>query len=113
MLPLKYRLKKRKQFAYIHKNGKHVSGDFVSCIYCAAGNTPNIKIGFSASKKVGNSVVRHRAVRLMREGVKPFIEQLKPNNNYIFVAKEKITEQHLLFITLDIEKALKKANLLK
>jgi ribonuclease P protein component len=112
MLPLKYRLKKRKQFAYIHKNGKHVSGDFVLCVFCRAGNAPNVKIGFSASKKVGNSVVRHRAVRLMREGVRPFLTRLKPGNNYIFIAKENITGQHLLYITLDIEKALKKAGLL-
>jgi ribonuclease P protein component len=113
MLPLKYRLKKRKQFAYIYRSGKHIAGDFVSVVYCGAGNTPNIKIGFSANKKVGNSVIRHRAVRLMREGVKPFLTLLKQNNNYIFIAKENITQQHLLFITLDIEKTLKKADLLK
>jgi ribonuclease P protein component len=85
----------------------------VLCIYCGAGKSTGIKIGFSANKKVGNSVVRHRAVRLMREGIRPFLSQLQTNNNYIFIAKENITGQHLLYITLDIEKALKKAGLLK
>jgi ribonuclease P protein component len=113
MLPVKYRLKKRKQFAYIHRNGQTVGGAFVGVVHCGAGNTENIKIGFTASKKVGNSVIRHRAVRLMREGVTPFLPMLKAGNNYIFVAKAGIDKQHLLFITLDIEKTLQKANLLK
>jgi ribonuclease P protein component len=113
MLPLRFRLKKRKQFAYIHKNGRTVGGAFVSVVYCGAGKSTDIKIGFTASKKVGNSVIRHRAVRLMREGVRPFLNLLKSNNNYIFIAKDGITAQHLLYITLDIEKTLKKAGLLQ
>jgi ribonuclease P protein component len=88
-------------------------GDFVGVVYCGTGGGANMKIGFTASKKVGNSVVRHRAVRLMRESVKPFLNLLKPVNNYIFVAKVGITGQPLLYIALDIEKTLKKAELLK
>lgn len=49
----------------------------------------------------------------MREAVKPFLTRMAGNNCYIFAAKEGITEQHLLFITLDIEKTLGKAGLLK
>ncbi|MDR1917742.1 MAG: ribonuclease P protein component [Christensenellaceae bacterium] len=112
MLPIRYRLKKRKQFAYIYRQGRKAGGAFVNVVYCGAGNSNSIKIGFTANKKVGNSVVRHRAVRLMRESVKPFLPLLKLNN-YIFVAREGITEQHLLYITIDIEKTLKKAGLLK
>jgi ribonuclease P protein component len=113
MLPLKFRLKKRKTFNYIYRRGKTAAGEFVNVLYCGAGNAQDIKVGFSASKKVGNSVVRHRAVRLMREAVKPFLSKMAPNNNYIFIAKENITAQHLLYITLDVEKTLKKSNLLK
>ncbi len=108
MLPIKYRLKKRKTFNYIYRNGKRLSGDFVNIFYCPTGG---MKIGFSANKKVGNSIVRHRAVRLMREGVKPLLNKLNTKNNYIFIAKEGLQKQHLLYITLDIEKTLKNSNL--
>jgi len=72
----------------------------------------DIKVGFSASKKVGNSVVRHRAIRLMREAVKPYIPRMVANNSYIFIAKEGITAKHLNEIKTYVEKVLTKANLL-
>lgn len=72
----------------------------------------DIKVGFSASKKVGNSVVRHRAVRLMREAVKPYIPRMASNNSYIFVAKEGITAKHLDDIKKCAEKVLSRAGLL-
>ena len=112
-MPVKYRLKKRKQFNYIYKHGKRAGGAFVNIVYCNAGaRVANPKFGFSANKKVGNSVVRHRATRLMREAVKPFIDKVDQRNNYIVIAKEGIEKEHLLYITLDIEKSLKKVGLL-
>ena len=109
MLPLRYRLKKRKTFNYLHQHGKRQSGDFVVVYFCSAAN---LKIGFSASKKVGNSVVRHRAARLMREAMKPFLHKVNPRTNMIVVAKPELPAQHLLYITLDLENILKKAGLM-
>jgi len=74
---------------------------------------PNIKIGFSASKKVGNSVVRHRALRRMREAVKPLIPNMVNNINYIFIAKDTISEKPFIDIQKSCEYILKKANLYK
>ena len=72
----------------------------------------NIKVGFSASKKVGNSVKRHRAVRIMREAVRPLLSRMKENHNYIFVAKAEILEKTLADIKAVCEQILKKAGLL-
>jgi len=88
-----------------------VHGEVLTLVYCGA-KLRDIKVGFSASKKVGNSVVRHRAVRLMREAVKPFISRMAPNNSYIFIAKEGITDKHLEDIKKNVEKVLTKGNLL-
>lgn len=109
MLPLRYRLKKRKTFNYLHQRGKRQSGAFVVVYFCAASN---LKIGFSASKKVGNSVVRHRAARLMREAMRPLLTKVNPRTNMIVVAKPELPQQHLLYITLDLENTLKKAGLM-
>lgn len=111
MLKKKYRLTKRKQFNYIYKKGRSSHSDLLTLVYCGA-KLREIKIGFSASKKVGNSVIRHRAIRLMREAVKPYIIHMAPNNSYIFIAKESITGKHLNDIKKHIEKVLTKANLL-
>ncbi len=109
MLPLRYRLKKRKTFNYLHQRGTRQSGAYVVVYFCSASN---LKIGFSASKKVGNSVVRHRAARLMREAMRPLLKRIKPHTNLIVVAKPELPEQHLLYITLDLENTLKKAGLM-
>ena len=73
----------------------------------------SFKIGFSASKKVGSSVKRHRALRKMREAVKPLLPRMTQNHNYIFVAKETIPEKSVAEIKKACEYVLKKANLLK
>jgi len=72
----------------------------------------NIRVGFSASKKVGNSVKRHRALRQMRECVRPLLDQMTPNHNYIFVAKDKIVGAQFEDIKKCVQKVLEKSNLL-
>ena len=108
MLPLRYRLKKRKTFNYLHQHGKRASGQYVVVYFCSAAN---LKVGFSASKKVGNSIVRHRAARLMREAMRPLLTRVNPRTNMIVIAKPELPAQHLLYITLDLENTLKKAGL--
>jgi len=115
MLKPEYRLKKRKQFNYIYKHGKSVGCDCLSLTYnfSRMPKPPHIKIGFSASKKVGNSVKRHKALRKMREAIRPLIPNMTTNHNYIFVAKETIHEKSVAEIQKQCEYVLKKAGLLK
>jgi len=110
MLNIKYRLKKRKQFNYIYKHGKSVGCDCLTLVYNFC-RMPNIKVGFSASKKVGNSVKRHHAVRMMREGVRPYIAKIQQNHNLIFIAKEEILKKNLAEIKKACENMIRKAGL--
>lgn len=109
MLPARYRLKKRKSFNYLHQHGQHAGGKYVSVFFVSAGA---LKIGFSASKKVGNSVKRHRAMRLMREAVRPLLPRLQPRLNLIVQAKPELLTQHLLYITIDLSNTLQKAGVM-
>jgi len=106
-----YRLKKRKTFNYIYRKGRNVGNADMTLVYCYA-KGKNVKIGFSASKKVGNSPQRHRAIRIMREGIKPLIESMHDNHNYIFVAKEGIGKKKSHEVTKSMEQILKKAGLM-
>ena len=59
-------LKKNHQFQFVYKNGKSYVNKYL-VMYIKENGTDKNRIGISVSKKVGNSVVRHRVTRLIRE----------------------------------------------
>ena len=59
-------LKKNYEFRYVYKNGKSYANKYL-VMYVVENNTDKNRLGISVSKKVGNSVVRHRITRLIRE----------------------------------------------
>ena len=110
MLKKPYRLKKRKTFNYIYRKGRSTGNSELTLVYCFARGR-NVKIGFSVSKKIGNSPQRHRATRVMREAIKPLIESMAVNHYYIFVAKEGMHLKKSTQIQGSMEQVLKKAGL--
>ncbi len=59
-------LKKNHQFQYVYKNGKSYANKYLVMYVIENGLEIN-RLGISVSKKVGNSIVRHRVTRLVRE----------------------------------------------
>ena len=59
-------LKKNEQFQFVYKNGKSYANKYL-IMYVKENGLGKNRIGISVSKKVGNSVVRHRVTRLVRE----------------------------------------------
>ena len=111
MLAVQNRLKKRKSFNYINRKGKRISGDLVTLVFVPA-RVRDVKVGFSVSKKVGNSVVRHRVTRQMRSAMRLLIDGVWRDNTMIFSAKENIVGKTMDEIREDMERVLIKAKLL-
>lgn len=59
-------LKKNRQFQFVYRNGKSYADKYL-VMYIKENGLGINRIGISVSKKVGNSVVRHRVTRLVRE----------------------------------------------
>lgn len=59
-------LKKNDLFQCVYKQGKYYANKYL-VIYVLKNNLGYNRLGISVSKKVGNSVVRHRLTRLIRE----------------------------------------------
>lgn len=59
-------LKKNHQFQFVYKYGRSYANKYL-VMYIKENGTERNRIGISVSKKVGNSVVRHRVTRLIRE----------------------------------------------
>jgi ribonuclease P protein component len=59
-------MKKTEEFRNCYENGKSYANKFVVVYVWENGGSTN-KLGISCSKKIGNSIVRHRFARLVRE----------------------------------------------
>lgn len=59
-------LKKNRDFQVVYQNGKSYANKYLVLYVWENGRDQN-RLGISVSKKVGNSVVRHRLTRLIRE----------------------------------------------
>lgn len=59
-------LKTNNEFSFVYRNGKSYANKYL-VMYAVENGLGSNRIGISVSKKVGNSVVRHRVTRLIRE----------------------------------------------
>ena len=93
MLPKINRLTSSKDFQNITKTGVRVYTD-IAVIYALANPTSQKKaqVGFIVSKLVGNSVVRHKISRQLRNIVNETLETIPGNIQIVIRALPKITE---------------------
>ena len=77
-------LKNTLQFKEVYENGRS-SANRLLVLYSAPGKGK--KLGISVSKKVGNSVVRHRTARLIRESYTSIKDRLPDNTSLVVVGR--------------------------
>ncbi len=116
MLSEKYRLKSKKEIDQLFKNGKAVRNSFLFLKY-KENNIENSHFAFSIGLKYSKKAVeRNKMKRILREAIRPFIQDIKPGFDGTFFLssglnpdKKKIT---LKEAQIAIEGALEKANLI-
>ena len=81
------RLKKNWEFKKVYRKGRTVVSRNIVLYYCPNGHDYN-RIGFSISKKVGNSVVRNRIRRVYREAFKFVDNYLERGYDFILIARK-------------------------
>lgn len=59
-------LQSNRDFQKVYKSGKSFANKYL-VMYVLENGTDNNRLGISVSKKVGNSVIRHRVKRLIKE----------------------------------------------
>jgi ribonuclease P protein component len=75
-------LKKNADFQNVYKEGKSYANKYL-VMYILNNNTEENRLGISVSKKVGNSVIRHRITRLIRESYR--LQESKFQNGFDIV----------------------------
>ncbi|MCI5937051.1 MAG: ribonuclease P protein component [Eubacterium sp.] len=86
------KLGKNPEFQKVYKTGKSKANKYL-VMYVVTGESGPNRYGFSVSKKVGNSVVRHHITRLLRESVRKNDALVKEGNRIIIIARPGVKEK--------------------
>lgn len=79
-------LKKNAEFKKVYDSGKYLANDILVLYYLETKN--DNRIGISVSKKVGNSVIRHKVKRRIKEAYRN-TEEIKQGYDLVFIARKK------------------------
>ena len=104
-------LRRKKDFSSIYNKGKSV-GDRYIVVFFRKNETGFNRIAFLASKKVGKSVTRNRARRLMKESYRAIRARVGTGYDLIFIARNSIRDVKCMDVQRSMENALRRAKLL-
>ena len=79
-------LKKNQDFQKVYRNGTS-KGNRYLVMYVLKNQYMKNRLGISVSKKVGNSVVRHRLTRLIRESIRLNVEKFENGYDIVIIAR--------------------------
>jgi len=106
-------LRRKTDFSQIYNKGKSVGDRYVVLFY-RKNNLPYNRMAFLASKKVGNSVKRNRARRLLKESLR--LTNLKiPQSGYdfIIIARNTIVNAKCAEVKKSLESAFRRTGVIK
>lgn len=108
----KYRIKKNKEFQFVFKQGKsYANRQFIIYVQKKA-EQPKFRIGLSVSKKIGNSVMRNRIKRRIRQSFFELKDLIKDGNDYVIIARKPAAEMDFHEIKSSLIHLLKLAKVL-
>lgn len=108
MLPREFRLKKKKDFDNVFKNGKGYKENFL-LLKVAANNLPGARVGFVVSHRISNKAVlrnkiRRRLASLTAERIKN-----EKGKDFLFITLPGIEKKSFKELKEILEKLFKKA----
>jgi len=99
-------IKKRSTFVKIRDNGKFIKSNAFN-IQILENNELNkeIAVGYTATKRIGNAVIRNKSKRRMRALARKVITKFgKTNFYYVIIAKSSLLKKDFRELELELEK---------
>ena len=107
----RYSLRKNKEFRYVYNTGKSVATKNMVLIYRRR-KMPDLKVGFSVSKKVGKAVTRNRVRRRLKEAFPALLPEIDRRVLLVVVARPPVVDADFAKICADLRYLLKRADLI-
>ena len=99
-------IKNRSTFVHIRDQGNSIQSKSFNLQFLKdADLNDNIFVGFIATKKLGNAVIRNKAKRIMRELARKVIAKYgKKNSYYVLIAKNSILKSDFAKLEFELKK---------
>ena len=105
-------LKKNYQFRFVYNRGRSIANRYL-VMYVVKNNLNINRIGYSVSKKVGNSVVRSRVTRLLRESYRLNEKDIISGFDIVVIARASMKDASYSDTERSLKHLLKKHRLIK
>ena len=86
-------LKKNNDFGEVYRQGRSYGNRLLVMYVLEKDRNHAARVGVSVSRKVGNSVVRHRIKRLVKECFRQNLEDWKDGCDYVIVARKEAKDK--------------------
>lgn len=106
------KLKKNTDFRKVYKRRNSMANKLL-IIYILNNKSEVNRVGFTVSKKVGNSVVRSRVKRLMKESYRLNEDKITQGYDIVFVARDNVAKASYKEVESAMLHLLKKMKLLQ
>ena len=100
------RVRKRAEYLEIQSGGARVNGDCLVFIVKKTGAGSPVRLGITASRKIGNSVQRSRARRLIREGFRAVFGDLPDALDIVVIVRRPLGERKMVAVLEEWRRAL-------
>ena len=101
------RLKSRPQFLAVARGASCAKGAVVVQALSSRPDSPVIRAGFTATRKIGGAVVRNRAKRRLREAARLLLPlHGRPGVDYVFIARQGTSTRPWSRLLDDVKSAL-------
>ena len=87
-------LKKNRDFQLLYKEGKSRANRYL-VLYVKENGLEKNRLGVSVSKKVGNSIVRHRITRLIRESYRLHEDMFNSGLDMVVIARVSAKDREM------------------
>lgn len=108
-----FRIKKNKEFQNAFKKGKSFANRQFIIYVLGKPEQEKFRIGLSVSKKVGNSVMRNRIKRCIRQSIFELQDQIKDGHDYVIIARKPAAEMDFHEIKSSLTHVLKVSKVLR